>query len=126
MIRPDTLYFGTSQGNFNLNIFQDFVSAYFKQERQCLCNYRLLKLFQRVNTAENHHLNVSVKLFNQHVIAIFLKRVKSNHGCTASATLALQLASPSIPLIIIYGKTKLFATDWWTLITTKLFIRKYS
>ena len=25
--------------NFTLNIFQDFVFTYFKQERQCLCNY---------------------------------------------------------------------------------------
>ena len=30
--------------NFALNTFQDFVSTYFKQERQCLCKYRLLKL----------------------------------------------------------------------------------
>ena len=34
--------------NFTLNILQDFLFTYFKQERQCLCNYRLLKLFMDI------------------------------------------------------------------------------
>ena len=34
--------------NFTLNILQDFQFTYFKQERQCLCNYRLLKFFMDI------------------------------------------------------------------------------
>ena len=41
--------------NRPLNILQDFVFTYFKQQRQCLCNYLLFELFQRVNKNENHH-----------------------------------------------------------------------
>ena len=38
--------------NFSLSIFQDFVFTCFKQQRQCLCNYRFSKRFQRVNKAK--------------------------------------------------------------------------
>ena len=34
--------------NFTLNILQDFLFTHFKQERQCLCNYRLLKFFMDI------------------------------------------------------------------------------
>ena len=42
-IRPDMLYFETC--NFTLNIFQGFVFTYFKQEQQCLWNYKRLHHF---------------------------------------------------------------------------------
>ena len=45
--------------NFTLNTFQDSVFTYFKQEQECECNYRLLKLFREINKAENHHLMFS-------------------------------------------------------------------
>ena len=40
--------------NFALNTFQDFVLTYFKQERQCLCNYRLLKLLLDLTKLKNN------------------------------------------------------------------------
>ena len=52
VIRPDTLYLEPC--NFALSIFQDFVFTYFKQERQCLCNYRLLKLILGTTKRKNN------------------------------------------------------------------------
>ena len=46
---------------YTVNIFQDFVFTYFKQDRQCLCNYRLFKL-SRGSTGQKSPLNVLAKL----------------------------------------------------------------
>ena len=51
-------YFGT-----NFNIFQDFVFKRFKQEQQCLWNYRPLNFF-REETGGKSQWNVFVRLFD--------------------------------------------------------------
>ena len=58
--------------------FQDFVFTYFKQERKCECNYRLLKLFREMNRAENHHLIFFVNLFQQQQWRRFCSKKNAN------------------------------------------------
>ena len=53
VLRPDTLFFRSP--NNTSNIFQDFVFTCFQPQRQCLYNYRIFKLFQGVNKAENNY-----------------------------------------------------------------------
>ena len=67
VIRPDIYALLWNLSNFTLNILQDFVFAYFKQERQYLWNCQFFNLFKGVinkaKPSRKSPANASVKPF---------------------------------------------------------------
>ena len=121
LLSDPTVYSLYCACNFTLNMFKGFVFTYFKQERQCLWNYRLFKLFWGYNKAKDKHW----------MFAFFLtSKISPLHVSKKSPTktfngdfrpcLPLEKFEKSIVPWTLYSYLKYVNTKSWNIFKVKL------